>query len=76
MTSGNSRSRESNENLIYNEVRNLAKRVNDFTNAIQALQDASQDHALDLEQLSSVVNQLRTRFEYLEELLKGLQRNR
>lgn len=70
------RSRESNHNLLFNEVRNLSKRVNEIQtkldNTIAALEDIAQANTLDIEQLSVAVAQLKNRVEYFDFVLKEL----
>ena len=69
-------SKESNENLLYNEVRNLNRRLNEFqtefNETVQVLRDAALDSSLDIERLSAATEQLRTRLEYLETILKAM----
>jgi len=70
-------SKESNDNLLFNEVRNLSRRLNefqaDFNETVLSLQSAAQDNSLDIEQLSRATEQLKTRLEYLEKIIKALQ---
>ena len=72
-----SKSRESNENLLYSEVRNLSGRLNEFqtefNRTVLALQEAAQAQALDTEQLSGLIKQLQSRLKYIETILKALQ---
>lgn len=70
------RSKESNENLLYHEVRNLARRLNEFQkefgDTVLTLQESTQDQAIDIEQLTVAVEQLRVKLGLLESLLKDL----
>jgi len=65
-----SRSKQSNENLLYNELRNVSMRVNAFGDEVAELSAAAQANSIDIEQLVNAVEQLRSRLDYLEALLK------
>ncbi len=66
----------SSQNILFNEVRNLSSRLNEFQRefgeTVQVLQEAALSSLIDVEQLVKQVQQMKTKLDYVEELLKAV----